>query len=136
LKIVGRVLDEIRAHAAEGYPYEVCGVLIGRADDRQVIHSRRMTNAELHQRETRYRFDDLEHIRVQRAVDELGLEIVGYYHSHPDHPAIASETDANDSWAGPFYLIVASHKAGTGDANVFVANQDHGSMRREPLEII
>jgi proteasome lid subunit RPN8/RPN11 len=136
LRIAQKVLDDIRSHAAEGYPYEICGVLIGRADDRLVIHSRRMANTVLNQRETRYRFDDLEHMRVQRAVDEVGLEIVGYYHSHPDHPAVASETDAQDSWAGPFYLIVASHKGGTGDVNVFVANEDHGSMRREPLEVV
>ena len=136
MKIARGVLEEIRRHAEEGYPYEICGVLIGRADDRLVIHSRRMANTVLNQRETRYRFDDLEHMRVQRAVDEVGLEIVGYYHSHPDHPAVASETDAQDSWAGPFYLIVASHKGGTGDVNVFVANEDHGSMRREPLEVV
>jgi proteasome lid subunit RPN8/RPN11 len=136
VKISRQVLDDIRAHAVAGYPYEICGALIARPVERTVIHSRRMANIEIVHPEVRYRLDDREHIAVQRAADDLGLEIVGFYHSHPDHPAVASETDEKDSWANLYYLIVSSANGTTGDANVFTAESDHGKMRREPLEVV
>ena len=61
--------------------------------------------------------------------------MLGYYHSHPDHPARASVFDAERSWAGPFYLIVSCVEGKVVDANAFVARADGGPFRDEPIEI-
>jgi proteasome lid subunit RPN8/RPN11 len=84
----------------------------------------------------RYEMDPLDQIRIQRECDDSGLEIVGYYHSHPDHPAQASITDSRRSWAGPVYVIVSCVGGEVVDGNAFKAEQDGGPMKAEPLEIL
>ncbi len=61
---------------------------------------------------------------------------MGYYHSHPDHPAQASRFDTERAWAGYVYLIVAVEQGNAADANAFVADKDGGPFRPEPLAII
>ena len=84
----------------------------------------------------RYEIDPRDQIRIQREADAAGLDIVGYYHSHPDHPAQASRFDTERAWAGYVYLIVAVHEGKPVDANAFVAEKDGGPFQPEPLELI
>jgi len=84
----------------------------------------------------RYEIDPRDHIRIQREADAAGLDIVGYYHSHPDHPAQASRFDTERAWAGYVYLIVAVHQGQPVDANAFVAEKDGGPFHSEPLEVV
>jgi len=73
--------------------------------------------------------------RIQREADDLGLDVVGYYHSHPDHPAQASLTDAARSFTGAVFLIVSCERGKVVDSNAFVAVNEGGPMRAEPLEV-
>lgn len=103
------VLDGIYAHAREGAPEEVCGVLAGRREGsvHQVLRAFRVRNA--HPRPVgEYELDPTEHLRVTLHVeDELGEEVVGFYHSHPAGPARLSATDAaRASWPGVSYLLI------------------------------
>jgi proteasome lid subunit RPN8/RPN11 len=136
VRIADAALDEIRRHAGEGYPNEVCGILIaGRGSD-LVIEVRRVRNTVVERARDRYEMDPRDQIRIQRECDAGGLDVVGYYHSHPDHPAQASITDATRCWAGPVYLIVSCVRGTVVDGNAFVADQDGGPMHQVPLEVV
>lgn len=99
-------LKAIFDHAAEGYPNEVCGFLIGKGGDpRTVLEVRRARNVRAEDRRTRYTIDPREQLRVDRELAGTPREVVGYYHSHPDHPARPSEFDRTHAWPGVSYLI-------------------------------
>ena len=129
-------MDEVHAHASEGYPHEICGMLIAARGEDVVTQTRRVRNTVVERARDRYEMDPLDQIRIQRECDATGLEIVGYYHSHPDHPAQASITDSTRSWAGPVYVIVSCVGGRVVDGNAFVAEHDGGPMRAEPLEVV
>jgi proteasome lid subunit RPN8/RPN11 len=136
MKLTRAAYDEISAHAAEGYPYEICGMLIAARDESLVAQTRRVRNTVVERARDRYEMDPRDYIRIQHECDDAGLEIVGYYHSHPDSPARASETDARRSHAGPFYLIVSCVRGEVVAANAFLAELDGGPMTQDPLEIV
>lgn len=110
LRIPRAVLDDVYAHAREGAPQEVCGMLVGRAEasgEHVVERGFRVRNA--HPRPIgEYALDPAEQLRLALlAEDELGLDVVGFYHSHPAGPARLSATDAaRASWPGASYLLV------------------------------
>ena len=136
MKINGEALDAIRAHGAEGYPHEICGIMVGPRGDGEVTEVKRARNIVVDRARDRYEIDPRDHIRIQREADAAGLDIVGYYHSHPDHPAQASRFDTERAWAGYVYLIVAVHDGKPIDANAFVAEKDGGPFHPEPLEVV
>jgi proteasome lid subunit RPN8/RPN11 len=128
-------MEAIEAHGAEGYPDEICGVMLGTLADRVVTDVRRARNIIVERSRDRYEIDPRDHIRIQREADASGLDIVGYYHSHPDHPAQASRFDTERAWAAYVYVIVSIQNGQPVDANAFVAEQDGGPFRSEPLEV-
>jgi proteasome lid subunit RPN8/RPN11 len=136
VRIHSQALDSIRAHGAEGYPREICGIMVGPRGDGTVTEARRARNIIVERARDRYEIDPRDHIRIQREADAAGLDIVGYYHSHPDHPAQASRFDTERAWAGYVYVIVAVHEGKPVDANAFVADQDGGPFHDEPMEVV
>jgi proteasome lid subunit RPN8/RPN11 len=135
LKIGRAAFEAIEAHGAEGYPNEICGLMLGPPGDHAVTEVRRARNIIVDRARDRYEIDPLDHIRIQREADAAGLDIMGYYHSHPDHPAQASRFDTERAWAGYVYVIVSIEKGKPIDANAFVADQDGGPFRPEPLQV-
>jgi proteasome lid subunit RPN8/RPN11 len=129
-------MREVQAHAGDGYPNEVCGMLIARRGTDLVTDARRVRNTVVERARDRYEMDPHEQIRIQRECDADGLEILGYYHSHPDHPARASITDSTRSWAGPVYVIVSCVRGEVVDGNAFVAERDGGPMHEVSLEVV
>jgi proteasome lid subunit RPN8/RPN11 len=135
VKIARPALHSIQAHGAEGYPHEICGIMIGPRGDGLVTEVRRARNIIVERAADRYEIDPRDHIRIQKEADAMGFDIVGYYHSHPDHPAQASRFDTERAWAGYVYLIVSIQDGEAVDANCFVAEKDGGPFRHEPLEV-
>jgi proteasome lid subunit RPN8/RPN11 len=135
MKIAAGALDDIRAHGAEGYPNEICGIMVGPRGEGRVTEVRRARNTIVDRSRDRYEIDPRDQIRIQREADADGLDIVGYYHSHPDHPAQASRFDTERAWAGYVYLIVSIENGKPVDANGFVADKDGGPFRPEPLVV-
>ena len=136
MKIATAALDAIREHGAEGYPHEICGVLVGPRGSRTATEAKRARNIIVERARDRYEIDPRDHIRIQREADADGQDIVGYYHSHPDHPAQASRFDTERAWAGYVYVIVSVAGGKPVDANAFVAEQDGGPFHAEPLDVI
>jgi len=127
-------MDQVRHHLEAGYPNEACGALIGRADgaDHTVEEFRGMRNTITDRPWDRYALDPLEQLRVQKDAESRGLEIVGFAHSHPDHPAIPSRFDAENGWS--FYsYVVASVQQGTLLQARSWRLDDGGVFQEEPL---
>jgi proteasome lid subunit RPN8/RPN11 len=135
MKIAKSALDDIRAHGSEGYPNEICGIMLGPRGEGRVTEVRRARNIIVERSRDRYEIDPRDHIRIQREADAEGLDIVGYYHSHPDHPAQASRFDTERAWSGYVYLIVSIESGKPVDANGFVAEKDGGPFGPEPLVV-
>ena len=135
MNIYKAALEAIQAHGADGYPNEICGFMLGPKGDGEVTEVRPARNLIVERARDRYEIDPRDHIRVQREADAAGLDIVGYYHSHPDHPAQASRFDTERAWAGYVYLIISVQDGEPVDANAFVADQDGGPFRQEPLVV-
>jgi proteasome lid subunit RPN8/RPN11 len=115
--------DLVRQHGEETYPYECCGVLLGQfADDgsKTVTRIARAGNTRDDSPHNRYHIDPKELIRIQREGRERGEDIVGFYHSHPDHPAQWSTTDlAEAHWIGCSYVITSVEKGKAVVTNSF-----------------
>ena len=108
LKISRDLYDGIRAHGEETYPNECCGIMLGKMgeDGIEVRSLLRAGNTRLDSAHNRYNIDPREPIAAQREARRLGMDIVGFYHSHPDHPAMWSTTDfAEAHWFGCSYVI-------------------------------
>jgi proteasome lid subunit RPN8/RPN11 len=114
--------DSLRAHGEETYPHECCGVLLGQVEDgaRVVTSVARCGNTRSDSPQNRYHIDPKELIRIQRQGRERGEDIVGFYHSHPDHPAHWSTTDlAEAHWFGCSYVITSVEKGKAVTTNSF-----------------
>jgi proteasome lid subunit RPN8/RPN11 len=110
LKIPQSAYHSLRRHGEETYPHECCGVLLGQMDgDRRTVTSvARAGNTRIDSAHNRYNIDPRELVRIQREGRERGEDIVGFYHSHPDHPARWSSTDlAEAHWFGCSYVITS-----------------------------
>ena len=121
----------LRQHGEETYPHECCGVLLGRFDDngaesvsqsvsKTVSRIARCGNTRADSPHNRYQIDPRDLIRIQREGRERGEDIVGFYHSHPDHPAQWSPTDlAEAHWFGCSYVITSVEKGTATITNSF-----------------
>ena len=108
LRLRRTLLEQIGIHAEEQYPNECCGVLLGTAgvDGWTVVDILPADNAAMESARSRYAIEPAEVVRITKQARQLGLEIAGFYHSHPDHPAVWSPTDlAEAHWLGCSYLI-------------------------------
>lgn len=136
MKITPAAYEAVREHASEGFPLEICGMLLAAKGSRDVIDTHRATNVAPERQEVRYKIDHKEHRRIEDQADARGLEIVGYYHSHPNHAAYASRFDTDDAWPNAFYLIVSCIEREVKDAKVFQKlGWDSDEMIEEPLEV-
>jgi proteasome lid subunit RPN8/RPN11 len=134
LKVSRKDYDALRRHGEETYPHECCGVLLGRFEDddsRVVTSTARCGNTRTDSLHNRYNIDPRELVRIQREGRERGEDIVGFYHSHPDHPAQWSKTDFEEAhWIGCSYVITAVEKGKAAITNSFeLAGADENDKR-------
>jgi proteasome lid subunit RPN8/RPN11 len=150
LWISGHLAEKIRAHGTETYPYECCGALLGR-DSTAILESDRGKGAHTPAREIlqlfplvnrrddspRNRFSvNAEDVRAaEKAAGEQGLEVVGWYHSHPDHPARPSEYDRDHAWPWYSYIIVSVQNGAPQDMTSWRLNDDRAGFSPEGIEV-
>ncbi len=137
MKITDAMLKQIYRHGREIYPRECFGFLVGLADEggtvRQVVLGTNL-NAD---RNDRFEMDPQEFIQVEQAAEEAGYEIIGFYHSHPDWPAIPSQTDMLFAWDGSYYLIASIHEGQPLNTTVWkIATDEPRRFEPCPLEIV
>lgn len=123
LRIAEDVYAAMREHGERTYPHECCGVLLGHATgEGNVVHRAvEAGNTRTDSAHNRYHIAPQELVRIQRQGREAGLDIVGFYHSHPDHPAQWSRTDFDEAhWIGCSYVITSVQQGVAGVTNAFL----------------
>jgi proteasome lid subunit RPN8/RPN11 len=142
LKICRKEYEALRQHGEETYPHECCGVLLGQTDDdgvRSVTSVARAGNTRVDSAHNRYNIDPKDLIRIQREGRERGEDIIGFYHSHPDHPAQWSPTDlAEAHWFGCSYVITSVEKGKAMLTNAFEltgSDENDKKLADEKIEV-
>jgi proteasome lid subunit RPN8/RPN11 len=139
LKIGKSQLEEIRRHGEQIYPHECCGVLLGQIDGNGIKATRRIvkcTNTRVDSPHNRYHIDPRELVRIQIEARASELDILGFYHSHPDHPARWSQTDLAEAyWIGCSYVITSVEQGRAAQTNSFELIGEGESKRFHDEEI-
>ena len=135
MEISGGLLEAIRGHGAETYPEECCGALLGsrKGEDVRVERIERLVNAREGDRRSRYVVAPTEYVRVERLADREGLSLLGFYHSHPDHPAVPSDYDREHALPFFHYLVLAVAGGTPGETAAWILREDRGVFGREDL---
>jgi proteasome lid subunit RPN8/RPN11 len=135
IRIPASVLREIYDHTEASYPNECCGLIIGTADrDGKLAHTfRRCGNLNTERAHDRYQMDPKDMLLVQREFENSPWDIVGIYHSHPDHPSRPSQTDTDNAWPDYSYVIISVQKGSVASANSWVLNEIECRFYEEPL---
>jgi proteasome lid subunit RPN8/RPN11 len=140
LKLGQSEYEAIRRHGEETYPQECCGVLLGAADGagNTVAEAVRAGNTRMDSAHNRYNIAPEELVRIQRQAREKRLDIVGFYHSHPDHPAQWSAIDlAEAHWLGCSYVITAVERGRAAATRSFLlAGTGEEEKRFEDEEVL
>ena len=128
----------IREHLASAYPEEGCGVFLGRDRDgaRELERAIPLANAREDSRHNRYLIGPEEMLAADREARALGLDVLGFYHSHPDHPARPSAFDLEHAWPYYSYLIVSVERGVAGDMHSYRLTEDRTTFEPESLEIV
>lgn len=133
------VYEAIRAHGEETYPHECCGALLGRFADGiwAVEDAVKAGNTRTDSAHNRYNIAPSELVKIEREARGRGLDIAGFYHSHPDHPAQWSQTDlAEAHWIGCVYVITAVSQGKAAATNSFLLAGTTEEDKRFELQTI
>lgn len=136
-------------HAEEGYPNEVCGVMIGKeklitefrrcknivAEDSIKTSFKELNNIDKNRTSDRYELDPLSYLQADEWARENGLEILGIYHSHPDHPSKPSETDRKVASPGWGYIIFSIDNGKYSDARIWYIREEDYQFEQRDFEI-
>jgi proteasome lid subunit RPN8/RPN11 len=146
--ISAKLAERIRQHGVETYPYECCGALLGRdidlpgergSETRDAMFSRRVRSlfplVNRRDDSPRNRFsvtpDDV--LEAEKAARAEGLEVIGWYHSHPDHPARPSDYDRDHAWPWYSYIIVSVHAGVPQDMTSWRLKDDRSGYLEEKI---
>ena len=126
------VEDAIRRHSEETYPHECCGALVG-ADGR-VAAGVALPNTTEEGPRRRFLVRPSDYRLAEKRAAELGGELLGFYHSHPDHPARPSQFDLDHAWPTFAYVIVSVMAGRAGDMTVWWLKEDRTNFEEGGLD--
>ena len=141
IQLSKELIRKIEADGCAAYPNECCGVLIGRdvtgADGqphRVVDRVEPLTNSfEKHEQHHRFKLDGLEYAAVEKRVSLEGKLVLGFYHSHPDHPARPSQYDLDHAWPFYSYVIVQIIQRRPGALTSWVLDEDKNEFAAQEI---
>ncbi len=138
LEITAGDLKAAQEHAAASYPEECCGFLIGRfvaaTELTAVLKVQPVSNERQESRHNRYLISPETVLAANKEARAAGLDIVGYYHSHPDHPARPSEFDRDHAWPGLSYVIVSVEGGRVADTRSWRLSDDRERFEEEAIQ--
>ena len=121
----------IRAHGSETYPNECCGALIGR--DGNVTETLALPNTTEEGPRRRFMVRPQDYRAAEQRAADSGGELLGFYHSHPDHPARPSQYDLDHAWPFFSYVIVSVRDGVSGDMTAWRLREDRSAFDQEEL---
>lgn len=135
LKIGHGDVKHIHDHAKETYPEECSGVMVGMdtGDMKVVVDIWRAENTHEDERSRRFLIDPKEYIAFEKRADEKDMDILGVYHSHPDHPAEPSEYDRDHAWPGWSYIIASVSGEEIKDMRSWLLKGDRSGYDEEKI---
>jgi len=140
LRLNQNIIEAIHAHGIASYPYEGCGLLLGRAEPElnlveEIFPVPNSWEVE-EEKPVRFLITDRDMLRAELAAAERDLDIVGIFHSHPDSPAVASPRDlAWAAWPGHSYLITEISNRQPGPSRSWQLQPDRSGFTEEPITI-
>jgi proteasome lid subunit RPN8/RPN11 len=136
LQLGPQLLAAMREHAEATYPEEACGGLLGRADSDavEVVEVVSLANVREAERRRRYLIGPDDVMALERRAEARGLQVVGYYHSHPDAPAEPSAFDREHAWPWYVYLIVGVAKGRAAESRAWRLADDRGEFEAVQID--
>jgi proteasome lid subunit RPN8/RPN11 len=125
------VAEAIRRHGQETYPHECCGALVGAGG--RVTAAVALPNTTEEGPRRRFLVRPADYRLAEGRASELGGELLGFYHSHPDHPARPSQFDLDHAWPNFAYIIVAVAAGTAGDMTVWFLQEDRSRFEEGDL---
>ncbi len=135
LIISKELADQIRAHGAETYPHECCGALLGTDEPREIRGLFPMINRRDDSPRNRFSVTPQDVIDAEKAARQRGLDVVGWYHSHPDHPARPSQYDRDHAWPWYSYIIVSVAEAKPHEMTSWRLHDDRAEFSPEAIQV-
>ena len=130
-------LAEIRQHGERDYPFESCGLMLGRfeGEDRKIVtETYSISNArEEAAKRNRFLIRPEELMRGEKYAREKGLDVVGFYHSHPDERAVPSKYDLEHAWPTYSYIVVSVEKGRAADLRSWEMETDRSQFNEEEI---
>lgn len=136
IRITEEQLSAMRAHGERDYPYECCGLMLGRFHDgnKQVLEIYPISNArEEEAKRNRFLIRPEELMRGEKYAREKGLEVVGFYHSHPDDVAVPSQYDLEHAWPTYSYIVMAVEEGSAADLKSWEMESDRSRFNQEEI---
>lgn len=130
-------IEQIKEHAQKDYPYECCGILLGKFKngEKTVTQVLEISNEkEEENRHNRYLIPSSKILETELYAIKNGLDIVGFYHSHPDHSAIPSAYDVEHALPVYSYLIVSVYDAKAVDFTISVLSENREKFEKELIK--
>jgi len=131
LRLERDVVDAIHAHGRETYPHECCGAMLGR--DGHVSATVPLPNTTEEGPRRRFLVRPTDYRDAERAASAKGLDLLGFYHSHPDHPARPSQYDLDHAWPSFSYVIVSVMSGEPVDLRSWKLKEDRSAFDEEPI---
>lgn len=138
LKMGEEIARRIRAHGVETYPHECCGAMLGRDGDgwREVAELLPLANRRDDSPRNRFEVTPDDVRLAEKTAREKKLELIGWYHSHPDAPARPSDYDRNHAWPWYSYVIVSVQKGLPADMTSWRLHDDREAYDPEAIETV
>jgi len=138
IRIPEQLLEAIRGHGRESYRDEACGVMLGQHgdSDKDVQDVQPLANSRDGKRHRRFLVTPKDYQRAEAEASARGLTLLGFYHSHPDHPALPSEYDLAHAFPFFSYVIVSVQKGEPTEVRSFVMKEDRSAFDAEELQTV
>lgn len=130
--------ERLRQLAEAAYPYEGCGILLGTSGAggsvvTEVVEGHNLIRDRRHDR---YELDPRDIIAAERRAGSRGEEVLGFYHTHPDHPARPSQFDTDHAWPGYHYVVISVEAGRLARASAWVLDERDGGRRFEERTLV
>ena len=135
IELTDQVATAIREQGEHTFPYECCGFMLGKEDE----NGRRFTelisaeNTRAENKERRFEITPKAFMDAERYAEKNGLELLGFYHSHPNHPAKPSDYDLAHAWPRYSYVIVSVMEGKSADMTSWILKEDRSAFDEQNI---